>query len=350
VGKLKAGPAVMGILLTAFVWGVGAVSLPCASAGVTLERIRSKKVIDCGVTETLPGFASQDGQGRWQGFMVDFGRAVASAALGNGEKVAFAPLTSASRFPQLLSGRIDLLAHNATLTFEREAAIGVQFAGVYFFDGQTFLVPRTSRFRKIEDFKGATIGMEKKTTHPAHLESAFRVRRIPYKVLEFDSFAALQQGFLAGRCQACSSDRSKLAAMRAATPDGANRFVILEENISKEPLGPVVRRGDEEWALLIRWVLFALLEAEERGVTRENVGVLQKKASDPGLQWFLNSSGEHAKSLGVKPGWVADVVAYTGNYGEIYERNFGSQSPLKMKRGLNRLWNQGGLLFSPPFQ
>ena len=321
-----------------------------AFAGSTLDRVRSKGVVRCGVSEEMAGFASKDASGRWKGFTVDFCRAVAAAALGDSEKVTFVPLTPSSRFPVLLGGNIDLLAHTATETFGREAGIGVFFAGTYFYDGQTFMVPQKSKVKTPEDLKDATICVEKGTTHLPNLESVFRPRKGAYKPLIRDSYQELMEAFAAGQCQAYTADRSQLKTTLLSVPGGSARYRILPETISKEPMGPAVRRDDDEWFILVKWVLNALVEAEERGVTSKNVPVLRQKADDPGLQWFLNSSGRLGKSLRIKPDWAAEVIAQVGNYGEIFERNIGSQSPLKIERGLNRLWTKGGLLYAPPFQ
>lgn len=321
------------------------------TAGEILARVRANNEIRCGVTEQLLGFSFKDQNGSWRGFNVDFCKAVAVAVLGNADKVSFVPLTAPNRFPVLLSGRIDLLAHTVTWTFGREAGIGIKFPGIYFYDGQTFMVPADKKnIKRLEDLNGATICVEKKTTYQLNMANIFKVRGIHYTPLEVDSEQELDNAFLAGQCQACTAERSVLAGLRAEIPGGTERFKILPEEISKEPLAPAVRRGDEEWLTLVRWVLFALIEAEERGVTSVNVRTLQKGTTDPDLQWFLNESGERGKTLGLKPDWVADVIAAVGNYGEIYERNFGSSSGLKIERGMNRLWKQGGLLYAPPFQ
>jgi general L-amino acid transport system substrate-binding protein len=339
------------ILIALILVIIGALSTAPAFAGATLDKVRSMGMVRCGISEEMKGFSYKDTAGRWQGFTVDFCRAVAAAALGDAEKTTLTPLTPSSRLPVLLSGGIDLLAHTATVTFGREAGIGVLFAGIYFYDGQTFMVPRKGKkIRKIEDLNRATICVQKGTTHQANLENAFRARRLSYKPLVIDSLPDVTKAFFSGQCQAYTADRSDLAAVLLSAPGGPAQFEILPGNISKEPLGPAVRRGDDEWLTLVRWVLFGLIEAEERGVTRENVQALRKKTDDPALQWFLNSSGQLGKSLGLKPAWVADVVAQVGNYGEIYERNLGSRSALKIERGLNRLWTQGGLLYAPPFQ
>ena len=293
--------------------------------------------VHCGVTERLLGFSFQDENGRWRGFNVDFCRAVAVAALGDAEKVSFTPLTAPNRFPILLSGKIDLLAHTATWTFEREAGIGIDFPGIYFYDGQTFAVPADKEVKRLEDLNGMTICVEKGTTFQVNMADVFEKRGIKYTPLVVDSQKELVESVTAERCQVCTAERSVLAALLAAVPEGAKRFKILSEEISKEPLAPAVRRGDAEWTTLVRWVLFALIQAEEYGVTSANVRALQKTASDKELQWFLNSRGQRGKALGLKPDWFAEVIAAVGNYGEIYERNLGSASALKIARGLNRL-------------
>ena len=350
--EFKAGSNVLRTISIALTLVItGTLNASPALAGATLDKVRSMDVVRCGVSEEMAGFSYKDGSVRWQGFTVDFCRAVAAAVLGNAEKVTLVPLTPSSRFPVLLSGRIDLLAHTATVTFGREAGIGVLFAGIYFYDGQTFMVPRKGkRVRKIEDLNRATICVQKGTTHQANLENTFRARRLSYKPLVINSLPDVAQALFSGQCQAYTADRSDLAAVLLSAPGGPDRFEILPGSISKEPLGPAVRRGDDEWFTLVRWVLFAIIEAEERGVTSKNVRALQKKTDDPALHWFLNSSGQLGKPLGLKPDWVADIVAQVGNYGEIYERNLGSRSGLKIERGLNRLWTKGGLLYAPPFE
>ena len=328
------------------------VALGSASAwadGETLKKVKATGVVRCGVTEPLAGFAFQDAAGRWQGFNVDFCRALAAAVLGNPDKIALVPLSSPARFPALLAGRIDVLLHTTTWTLGREAGIGVHFAGTYFYDGQAFMVPKNSRARSVADLKATTICVEKGTTTAGNLADYFRSRNWVYQPLVADSGTAAADAFLAGRCQALTSDRSQLAAVRARAAGGAAAYRILPGLISKEPLGPVVRRGDEQWLTLVRWVLFALIEAEERKVTRASVRGLQESATDPALRRFLGADGQHDKALGVNAGWVVRVIAAVGNYAEIYERNFGGESALHIERELNRLWFDGGLLYAPPF-
>ena len=324
----------------------------CSSsyAGEILDEVRSQKVIQCGITEGLAGFSQKDGTGRWQGEGPDFCRAVAAAALGDASKVEFIPLKPASRFPMLLSGKIDLLSHTATVTFGREAGIGVRFPGVYFFDGQGFMVLRSSKKRAIKALNGATVCVVKGTTHQTNLDNTFQRQKLKYTPLVVHTLSAAAEALLKGKCQAVTSDRFQLVSVRATIPDGPQRFEIIPGTFSVEPIGPVVRRGDEEWFTLVRWVLFALIEAEELGVTRENVRTLLKDPDSVALRDFLITSGQTGKALGLRNDWVASVIGAVGNYGEIYERNFGQKSSLKIERGYNRLWSQGGLMYAPPFQ
>ena len=330
---------------------IGLLVTSSVRAGETLNRVRENGEVRCGVTEHLLGFSFKDEKGQWRGFNVDFCRAVAAAALGDAEKVSFTPLSAPNRFPALLSGRIDLLAHTTTWTFGREAGIGIDFPGIYFYDGQTFAVSNdTIKAESIDDLNSMSICVEKGTTYQTNMANLFSKRGMQYTPIVIESRKELGEAFRTGRCQVYTAEQTVLAALRSAAPNGAERFTILPGVISKEPLAPAVRRGDDEWTKLVRWVLFALIEAEELGVTRANVRSLQKETADPALQWFLNSCGQRGKSLGLKPYWVADVISAVGNYGEIYERNFGGGSGLNIERGLNRLWNQGGLLYAPPFQ
>ena len=352
MNALKNRSTLIWILLAAFGAVLfGACLDSSALAGETLKRVRANNKIRCGVSEQLLGFSRQDENGSWRGFNVDFCRAVAAAVLGDPEKVSFIPLTSPNRFPVLLSNGVDLLAHTITWTLGREAGIGIEFPGIYFYDGQSFAVPADNKTAsRFEDLDGMTICVEKGTTHQANMTHFFDKRGIKYTPLVVDSQNEMGKAVVEGRCQACTAERSVLAALIASARNGAERFKILPGKISKEPLAPAVLHGDNEWAIIIRWVLFALIEAEEHGVTSANVRRLQKETADPDLQWFLNFCGQGGKALGLKPDWVADVIAAVGNYGEIYERNIGDGSTLKLERGLNRLWKDGGLLYAPSFQ
>jgi general L-amino acid transport system substrate-binding protein len=319
-----------------------------ALAGEILARVQANGVVRCGVSEGIAGFSIKDVRGRWTGMDADFCRAVAAAALGDGEKVTFIPLFASARFPALKANQIDLLARNTTQTLGREANIGTHFAGILYYDGQSFLVPAESRVQQVRDLDSASICVLKESTHVVHLADYFKAHGWGYQPVVVESVTQARDEFFAGRCQAYTSDASTLAAIRILAAGGPDGFRILPERISKEPLGPVVNRGDEQWATLVKWVLLALVEAEERGITRANVRKVLETTTDPAVQAFLG--GGYAKALGIRSGWVVRVVEAAGNYGEMFERNLGSASPLKIERGLNRLWNQGGLMYSPPFR
>jgi general L-amino acid transport system substrate-binding protein len=332
------------------VWLVLGLLPSAARVGDMFAKIRATGKVRCGISENLRGFAEKDAQGRWTGLNVDFCRAVAAAALGDAAKADFVPLRASARFLAPKSGEIDLLLRNTTWTLEREAGLGVHFVGTLFYDGQTMMVPHASQVSRIAELNGATMCLEKGTNHDENLTDYFRAHGLTYQPLMLDSLAEVQEAFFAGRCQAYTSDLSQLAAVRAGAPGGPEHFVILPELIAKEPLSPVVRRGDEEWFTLVKWVLFALIEAEERGVTRDNVHALATTTVAPAVQRLPGAHGGSGKALGVSNDWVVQVVSSVGNYGEMFERRLGNQSALRLERGLNRLWTQGGLLYAPPWQ
>ena len=318
-----------------------------AAAGDTLAQVKTRGTLRCGVSEGIAGFSIKDAAGRWTGLDADFCRAVAAAALGDANKVTFVPLRASERFPALLGRTIDLLARNTTWTLVREAKIKVQFAGVLFYDGQGFMVPGKSGVTSVAELKDATVCVQKNTTSARNLANYSAERGLGMKPLVIDSAVAVVDAFFAGRCGAYTSDAAQLAADRLRAPGGAQAFVILPERISKEPLGPAVRGADNDWLTLVRGVLFALVTAEEAGVTREN---LRERLRDSALQQTLGAGDELSKALGVEAGWAARAVQSVGNYGEMFERNVGSASPLKLERGLNRLWTQGGLMYAPPMR
>jgi len=330
---------------------IAVMAIPVASfSGETLTRVRSKGVVRCGVSEGLPGFSIKDAKGRWTGMDADFCRAVAAAVFGDPEKVAFHPLTASKRLPALRTGEIDLLSRNTTWTIGREAGLGVQFAGTLYYDGQGFLVRKGRGIKRVSDLKNADICIEKGTTSQANLDDYFRAKGWKYKPVIFDSLVKLQEAFFSGQCKAYTSDRSNLAAARSGIRDGSKVYTILPGQISKEPLGPVVRRGDDEWFTLVRWVLFALIEAEELGVTKANVSAKTKEKGNPDLERFCGSTGNFGKAMGVSNDWTVRIIEGVGNYGEIFERNLGRGSQLGLDRGPNRLWNKGGLMYAPPFR
>ena len=316
-----------------------------AAAGDTLAQAKARGTLRCGVSEGIPGFSVRDTSGRWSGIDVDFCRAVAAAALGDANKVRFVALRASERFPALQSGQIDLLLRNTTWTLEREVALKVRFAGILFYNRQGVLVAGNSGVKTLADLKGATVCVEKGTTSVQHLADYSADRRLGVKPLIFDSAVEVADAFFAGRCRAYSADTAQLAAARLRAPGGAQAFVILPGRISKEPLGPVVQQGDDDWFTLVRWVLFTLVGAEEAGITRDNVA---SRLDDPAVRQVLATDAVFSKVLGIDPRWAVRAVQSAGNYGEMFERNFGAGSPLRIERGLNRLWSQGGLMYAPP--
>jgi len=319
-------------------------------AGETFDAVKSRGRLRCGVSEGIAGFSERDASGRWTGFDVDFCRAVAAAVLGDAGKVVFVPLKASERFPALQNRTIDLLLRNTTWTLGREAGLKVQFPGILFYDGQAFMVLRKSGVQKIVQLNGATVCVEKGTTHVQNLADFFGARGMKVTPLILDSTADVTSAFFAGRCRAYTSDASQLAAVRLQAPGGPESFDILNERISKEPLGPSVRRGDDDWVTLVRWVLFALIAAEEAGITRDNVASILKETRDPVLRRAFGIDGGFGKPLGVGEDWAVRAVKAVGNYGEMFERNVGHGSALKLDRGLNRLWTQGGLMYAPPLR
>ncbi len=322
--------------------------LPRLEAGEVLDGVKARGQLRCGVSEGIPGFSERDPNGRWRGFEVDFCRAVAAAVLGDPEKVEFVPLRASTRFPALHSRKIDLLLRNTTWTLTREAVLKVQFPGILFYDGQGFMVPAAANIATLADLDGATVCIEKGTTHRRNLEEHFHANGWSVEPLIIDSAAEAAQAFFAGRCRAYTSDAAQLAAMRLRAPKDARDFVILTERISKEPLGPVVWGGDPEWTTLVRWILYALILAEEYGITRDNLDAVIAENRNPLVRRAAKERDLLARALGVPPGWGIRVLRAVGNYGEMYERNVGRDSPLDIERGLNRLWTQGGLHYAPP--
>ncbi|MGZ9032061.1 MAG: amino acid ABC transporter substrate-binding protein [Burkholderiaceae bacterium] len=330
--------AVTGALLTSAAEG----------ASEALASVRNNQVLRCGIGENLAGFSERDVGGGYRGFNVDFCRAVAAAVLSDPAKVAYTPVTAAARFPLLLSGRIDLLSHTTTWTLAREGGIGLSFPGIYFYDGQAFMAPRAGGARRLEDLKGATVCAVNGTTHVARLEDTFASRKIAYLPLVLDTLVGATAAFLEGRCQAFTSDHSTLWALRMRVPGGAERYDILPELISREPLAPVVRRGDEQWTTIVRWVLNVLIIAEQQGLTAANIRRSLEDPRNVALRRSVDEIHSASRALGLAEDWYLRVIEAGGNYGEIFERNLGAASPLRMERGQNRLWAEGGLLFSPP--
>lgn len=318
-------------------------------AGETLTRVQSRRMLNCGVSDGRVGFSHKDAKGRWQGLDADFCRAVAAAVIGDAERVKFVPLATAARFLALRSNEVDLLSRNTTWTIGREAGLGVHFIGTLYYDGQGFMVPAKGRAKKLADLKGAKICVTERTTSEENLADHFGARGWKYQAELSKTIEESSRRFFAGQCAAYTADRSNLAALRLSAPGGAQAYSILPEQISKEPLGPAIKRGDEDWLVLLKWIYFVTIAAEELDVTSKNVQSKTQIKNDPRLAKFLDASGAFAKLLGIAPGWVSRIVQSSGNYGEMFERNLGPGSVLKLDRGPNRLWSQGGLMYAPPF-
>jgi general L-amino acid transport system substrate-binding protein len=300
------------------------------------------------VSEDIPGFSERDADGRWHGLDADFCRAVAAALLSDPDKVEFVPLRASARFPALRTRRIDLLLANTSWTLTREAVLKVQFPGILFYDGQGFMVPTAANMTTLAELDGATVCVEKGTTHQRTLTAYFKAKGWSVEPLVIDSVPEAAKAFFAGRCRALTADAAQLAAMRLRAPGGPQAFAILPELISREPLSPAVWGGDPEWTTVVRWVLNVLILAERHGVTRDNLDAVIADQTNR-LLWVSDDDRELlAQSMGIPLGWAKRVLRAVGNYGEIYERNVGQDSPLKIERGLNRLWTEGGLHYAPP--
>jgi len=324
---------------------VAAFAAGTAHAG-TVDVIKERGEVRCGVSQGVLGFSVPDKNGVWGGFDVDFCRAVAAATLGNPDKVAYVPLSTKDRFTALQSGEVDLLSRQTTWTLSRDTDLGMSFVGVNYYDGQAFMVNKEVGVKSVKEISGASVCTETGTTTEQNMADYFSANRIEYQVIAFEKPDQTIQAFNTGRCDVYSTDASALYAQRLTLND-PDRFVVLPEVISKEPLGPAVRQGDDQWFKVVRWTLFALIEAEEMGITKENATSLLESGT-VAQKRFLGIENEAGKALGPDPKWAYQAVSAVGNYGEIFERHLGKGSPLKIDRGLNRLWNDGGLMYSPP--
>ncbi len=321
-----------------------------AFAGKTLDAVKSRGEVVVGVNTGLAGFSAADSQGKWTGLDVDVGRAVAAAVLGDGNKVKWVPLTAQQRFTALQSGEIDVLSRNTTFTLTRDASLGLHQTAVTFYDGQGFIVPAKSKVTSAKQLKGATVCVQSGTTTEKNLTDYARANNLNLNPVVFEKFEAANAAYFAGRCQAYTTDASGLASIRAKEAKNPKEHVILPELISKEPLGPMVRRGDDEWLAIVKWVIYGLIEAEELGITQDNVDKLKADSTDPSVQRLLGKSEDTGKLLGLDRDWLVRAVKTVGNYGEIFERNVGEKTPLALKRGPNALWNKGGLQYPIPIR
>jgi general L-amino acid transport system substrate-binding protein len=319
-----------------------------AASAATLDDVKARGVLKCGVNSGLAGFAAPDASGRWDGFDIAYCRALAAAVLGDGEKVEFTPTTTETRFTALASGEVDVLARNSTWTLSRDADLKLTFIGVNYYDGQGFMVPAELGVTSAMELDGATVCIQTGTTTELNLADFFKANNITYQPVPIQTNAEGNQQYLAGACDAYTTDISGLAASRATYED-PSAHIILPEVISKEPLGPIVRHGDDQWGDIARWTLNALIAAEEYGVTSDNIEEM-KTSQNPEVKRLLGVEGDLGAMLGLDKDWVVRVVSTGGNYGEIFARHIGAGTPSNLERGLNAQWVDGGLQFSPPFR
>ncbi len=339
------------LFITAGLLAAGLGAAPLAHAGKDLDAIKSRGALICGVSTGLAGFSAADSQGKWTGLDVDYCRALAAAILSDGNKVRFSPLTAPQRFTALQSGEVDILSRNTTWTLTRDASLGMFFAGVTFYDGQGFMVPKALNVKSAKQMKGATVCVQSGTTTELNLTDYSRANNLDLKPVVFADLAATNAAFFAGRCQVYTTDASGLASIRSKEAKNPADYVILPELISKEPLGPAVRRGDDDYFAIARWVLNALIDAEEQGVTQANVDEMKKDSKNPNVMRLLGSGTEDTgKLLGLDKEWAYRAIKATGNYGEIFERNVGEKTPINLPRGTNNLWTKGGLMYAPPIR
>ena len=320
-----------------------------AQAGPTLDKVKQAGQISCGVQTGLAGFAAPDSQGRYAGFNVDICKALSAAIFGAVDKVKYVPLTAQQRFTALQSGEVDLLSNNTTDTLQRDTALGLNFAPVVFYDGQGFLVPKKLGVKSAKELNGATICVQPGTTTELNLADYFRANKIEYKPVVIEKLDEVENAFYSGRCDVFTGDASSLNANRLSRAPNPDDYVILPERISKEPLAPVVRHGDEEWSDIVRWVVYALFEAEEKGITSKNVDEMLKN-DDPNIKRILGVTPGAGKSLGLDEKWAYNAIKLVGNYGEIFDRNLGKDTELKFERGINNLWTRGGLIYAMPIR
>ena len=318
-----------------------------AEAG-TLDTVKSRGQLICGANTALAGFGIPDSSGAWTGLDVDFCRAVAAAVLGDATKVKFIPLNAKDRFTALQSGEIDVLARNSTWTSSRDATLGIMFAATNFYDGQGFMVRKKANVSSAKELDGASICVQQGTTTELNLADYFRTNGLKYDSVAFQDEDVALKAFESGRCDAFTTDSSGLYAerLRLTNPDD---YAVLPDIISKEPLAPATRQGDDQWFNIVKWTHFAMLDAEEAGVTSKNVDDMLK-SQNPDIRRLLGVEGDQGKGFGLDNKWAYNIVKMVGNYGEVFEKNVGESSPLKIKRGLNALWNKGGLQYGPPIR
>ena len=333
------------ILVTLAV-GAAAIVAAGAASAQTLDKVKQKGFLQCGSNTGLAGFGVPDEKGVWTGLDVDVCRAIAAAIFNDATKVKYVPLSSKDRFTALQSGEVDVLVRNSTWTLSRDTSLGLNFTGIIYFDGQGFMVRKKLNVNSALELNGASVCTQQGTTTELNLADFFRANKMKYEVVAFASSDETIKAYDAGRCDAFTTDASGLYAERLKLTN-PNDHVVLPEIISKEPLGPAVRHGDDQWFDIVKWVLYGMVNAEELGVTKANVDQMLK-SENPEVKRLLGTEGKFGESLGLSNDWIVRIVRLVGNYGESFERNVGEGSPLKIKRGLNALWNKGGLQYAPP--
>ena len=316
-----------------------------ASAG-TLDDVKARGVLNCGSNTGLAGFGQPNAQGVWNGFDVDYCRAVAAAVFGDGNKVKFAPLSAKDRFTALQSKEVDILVRNTTWTSSRDTSLGLNFTGVTYYDGQGFMVRKKLKVNSALELSGASVCTQQGTTTELNLADFFRAKNMKFEAVVFATSDETIKAYDAGRCDVFTTDASGLYSERLRLAN-ADEHIVLPEVISKEPLGPAVRHGDDQWFDIVKWTHNVLLNAEELGITKANVDQM-KTSTNPDVKRLLGVEGDFGKALGLKNDFAIDVIKAVGNYGELFERNLGASSPLKIARGVNQLWNKGGLQYAPP--
>jgi general L-amino acid transport system substrate-binding protein len=332
------------------IFAVASALLICSGAAQaqTLKKVRERGALICGVTQGLPGFSNPDDKGNWTGFDVDFCRAMAAAIFSDASKVKFSPLSAKDRFTALQSGEIDVLARVTSWTLSRDTALGFNFAAVTYYDGQGFLIRKASKVNSALELNGASICTQTGTTSELNISDFFRTHKIKYELVAFATADEVVKAYDTGRCDVFSTDLSQLYAERLKLTN-PNDHMILPEIISKEPLAPVVRHGDDQWLDIARWTHFAMVNAEELGVSSKNIAETMK-SERPDVMRLVGTEGSFGEQLGLSKGWAEHIVRLVGNYGEVYERNLGSGSRLAIARGVNNLWNKGGLQYAPPIR
>ncbi len=317
-----------------------------AAAQSTLDAVKAKGYVQCGVNVGLAGFSQPDSKGQWKGIDVDLCRAVAAAVFGDATKVRYTPLTAQQRFTALQSGEVDILSRNTTWTATRDSSLGLNFTGVIYYDGQGFMVPKKLNVKSAKQLNGATVCVQPGTTTELNLADYFRANKMTFKPVVIEKLEEVLNAYFAGRCDVYTTDISGLVAVRASRAPNPADHVILPEVISKEPLGPVVRHGDDKWFDIVKWTLFAMIEAEELGLSSKSIAQSLSSAN-PSIQRFVGATGDIGKMLGLDNRWAFNVVRQVGNYGEVFDANL---KPLGFDRGINNLWTNGGLMYAPPIR